>query len=144
MPAVPIEDLTPLCLGHGELGEKPIDVILMNRDVLNPQPDEVAGLMDTVIVDQDMPDHVPHVEDRPVDIEDDHQLIVRMALPDGSELIRERPHPVGPRKVSCGRFVARDHLVRSGHASHPSLTPQHAVLVTVEASPSRYRSMTER
>ena len=69
-------------------------MVLVHRDVLRAQADEVAGAVGAVVIDQHAADHVAHVQDGPIDVEDDHQRVVRMALPHGRVLLGEGSHPI--------------------------------------------------
>ena len=96
------------CLG-GERAilEELLDAVLVHVDVVDAQTVEQIAAVDAVVVEQHVADHVPEVEDRAVDVEDDQEPIVRVALPKPGVVVGKATHPV----ASTGRLAHRSSTV---------------------------------
>ena len=101
------------------------------------------AIMLLVVLPQQIQDHVAHIQDGPVDVEKDQQLIVGTTRADSVVVSREHRHPVVHRGAApcrllgdlcwprylvsraffCNHFVGADHLQRS--ACEPARIHSH-------------------
>ena len=81
----------------------------MDVDVLDTQTVEQIAAVGTVVVEQHVPDHVSEVEDRAVDVEDDQEPIVGVALPKPGVVVGKATHPVpGTGRLAHRNFDGTD------------------------------------
>jgi hypothetical protein len=84
-------------LGDGgrerHLPQQLVDLVLVDGDVIGGETVEPVGAVGPVEQQQHLTDHVPHVQDRAVDVEDDQQLILGILAAEASVVGGEPPHP---------------------------------------------------
>jgi hypothetical protein len=66
----------------------------VDGDVVGGETVEPVGTVGPVERQQHVTDHVPHVQDRAVDVEDDQQLILGISAAEAAVVRGEPPHPV--------------------------------------------------
>jgi hypothetical protein len=71
-----------------------VDLVLVDGDVVGGETVEPVGAVGPVERQQHVTDHVPHVQDRAVDVEDDQQLILGILAAEAAVVGGEPPHPV--------------------------------------------------
>ena len=71
-----------------------VDLVLVDGDVVGGEALEPVRAVGPVERQQHVPDHVPHIQDRAVDVEDDQQLIIGILPADAVVVGGEAPHPV--------------------------------------------------
>jgi hypothetical protein len=71
------------------------DLVLVHIDVVGPESAEMGGAVRAVVGHEQVADHVPHVEDGPVDVEHDEQVVVRVFDPHGGVVPGQTAHPIG-------------------------------------------------
>jgi hypothetical protein len=71
-----------------------VDLVLVDGNVVGGEVVEPVGAVGPVERRQHVTDHVPHVQDRAVDVEDDQQLIRGIRVAEAAVVRGEPPHPV--------------------------------------------------
>jgi hypothetical protein len=74
--------------------QQPVDLVLVDGDMVGAQTVEPVGTVGPVERQQHLTDHVPHVQDRAVDVEDDQQLILGILAAEAAVVGGEPLHPV--------------------------------------------------
>ena len=78
----------------GKLLQQVFNMVLVDLDVIHVKGREVPGTVYRVVPEQHMPDQVTHIDDGPVDVEQDQQRVFRIAAPHLVIVLRQHMHPV--------------------------------------------------
>ena len=115
MLGVPDQDVGADGSGKGQVRQELVDAVLVDPDVLRAESLEVLGVVRPVVGQQGVHHQVSQVQDGPVDVEHDAELVIGIGPAHALVVDRELPHPVGAR--SLHRTIGRGPLP-CGH-THP-------------------------
>ena len=117
---IPPEDTLLVRLRQRPFFQKAVQLILVNLDILDVQSMKIRSAVAPVVSEKNPADHIPHIEDCAVDVENNHQRLLGVFLPRPVKPVRESPHP-----VPCFHAIPRSQpedsasLIPEGYCKRP-------------------------